>query len=228
MRKSLLLKSVIVCIMLSFLGGEENLTKRKFAVAFLSLQKIDVEKIQDELFEFLANNQYLRYRYAEKQVYENKRQKFISKLQKSIAKWKKTRYKITITGNFGEYNFKRQRFPLQNIVTLDGEQQLGDPISLYRSENSLNLPAIVFQNPKKFRSFFVPVEAAKQLYDRRKYMQPMNRNIQIDIYAQVTGFRIDKVPAIEFMISRLEVFDEKKDLVSIVKPKVTTDPKKEK
>ena len=225
MRKSLFIKSVMVWIMLTFLGGEENLTKRKFAVAFLSLQKIDVEKIQDDLFEFLANGQYLRYRFAEKQVYENKRQKFISKLQKSIAKWKKSHYKITFTANFGEYNFKRQRFPLLNILTLDGEQQLSDSIPLYRSSNSLKLPAIVFQNTKKFRSFFVPLEAAKQLYDRRKFMQPMNRNLQIDVYAEVVGFRSDKVPAIEFVISRLEVFDENKDLVSVVKPKVTSDAK---
>ncbi|BBM86415.1 DUF4852 domain-containing protein [Candidatus Uabimicrobium amorphum] len=225
MRKCLWVKSVVVLTMLTFLYSEEDLTKRKFTVAFLSLQKRDVAKIQDELFEFLSNKQYLRYRYAAKKIYEKKRQKFISKLQKSIGNWKKTNYKITLTGNFGEYNFKKQRFRIQNIIAVGGEQKLSAPILLYRSTNSLKIPAIVFTNTKKFRSFFVPLETAKQLYDSRKYEQPMNRNVQIDIYATLNGFRSGKISAVEFTISRLEVFDEEKNLLSIVKPKAVADSK---
>ncbi|WP_372365939.1 hypothetical protein [Candidatus Uabimicrobium sp. HlEnr_7] len=212
--------SKVVCITFLFqfllLHSQESLTQKEFTIAFLSLKKIKINNIKSELFQLLSPQKHYHYLHTSK--YNKIQKQFTTKLKKTVATWKipQTDYKITLTGIFGDYNFKKQRFKLRGIIS-EGEQKLYKPILLYRS-TSIEFPSIRFLNTKKFRYFFVPLNTAKQLYDSRKFEQPMNRNVQLDIYAKLIKYN-SKKNSIEFTISRIEVFNEKKNLLSIMEIK---------
>ena len=207
-----LYKIFLIVVLFISLHGEEILTQKEFTIAFLSLTKANTENIADGLFTSLSPQEYRQYRTTTK--YENKRKKFISKLQKTVASWSRKKYILRCVGYFGDYSFKKQHFRLRGIKTKDGEQRLGKYISLFVSGHQrLVLPKIRFKNAKKFRHFFVPLAAAKKLYDSRKYEYPMNRELELDIYTELIQFH-PKKRVMEFSISHIAVFDEQKEFLS--------------